>query len=57
MLDEIRELLKRIDQLVDSESRRMNDEIDELKLKLKELQDSGENITSIHSEIKGLQKR
>ncbi len=52
MLEEIRELLKRIDQIVDSESRRTEDQIDELKEKLLMIQDSEENLSSIHSQVK-----
>jgi DNA repair exonuclease SbcCD ATPase subunit len=54
MLEEIRELLKRIDQIVDSESRRTEDQIDELKEKLLMIQDSEENLSSIHSQVKEL---
>jgi len=52
MLEEIRELLKRIDQIVDSEARRKEDQIDDLKEKLRMFQDSEENLTSIHSQVK-----
>lgn len=54
MLEEIRGLLKRIDQIVDSESRRTEDQIDELKEKLLMIQDSEENLSSIHSQVKEL---
>ena len=54
MIEDVRELLKRIDQIVDSESRRLADQIDELKEELTELKESGENITSIRDEIKNL---
>ena len=52
MLEEIRELLKRIDQIVDSEVRRNEDQIDELKEKLSMFQDSDDNLSSIHSQVK-----
>ena len=52
MLEEIRELLKRIDQIVDAEVRRNEDQIDELKEKLSIFQDSEENLSSIHSQVK-----
>ncbi len=52
MLEEIRNLLQKIDQIADSESRRLNDEIDELKEKLLEIQDSGTNLSSIRSQVK-----
>ncbi len=54
MLEEIRELLKRIDQIVDSESRRTEDQMDELKEELLMFQDSKENLSSIHSQVKEL---
>lgn len=54
MIEEVRDLLKRIDQIIDSESRRMNDQIDELKEELNELKESGENYSSIRDEIKNL---
>ncbi|MBY8999591.1 MAG: hypothetical protein KGD64_01630 [Candidatus Heimdallarchaeota archaeon] len=54
MIEEVRELLKRIDQIIDSESRRLNDQIDELKEKLTDFKESGENFTSIRDEIKNL---
>ncbi len=52
MLDEIRELLKRIDQIVESEVRRKEDQIDDLKERISMFQDSEENLTSIHSQVK-----
>ncbi len=52
MLEEIRELLKRIDQIIDAEVRRNEDQIDDLKEKLSMFQDSEENLTSIHSQVK-----
>ncbi|TFG09977.1 hypothetical protein EU534_01540 [Candidatus Heimdallarchaeota archaeon] len=52
MLEEIRNLLQKIDQIVDSESRRLSDEIDELKEKIKEMGDSEINLSSIHSQVK-----
>ncbi|MCK5304479.1 MAG: hypothetical protein KAJ72_04455 [Candidatus Heimdallarchaeota archaeon] len=54
MIEEVRDLLKRIDQIIDSESRRMTDQIDELKEELNELKESGENLSSIRDEIKNL---
>ena len=54
MIEEVRDLLKRIDQIIDSESRRMNDQIDELKEELNELKESRENFSSIRDEIKNL---
>jgi predicted nuclease with TOPRIM domain len=54
MLEEIRELLKRIDQIVDSEVRRNEDQIDELKEKLSMFQDTEENLSSIHSQVKDI---
>ena len=54
MIEEVRDLLKRIDQIIDSESRRMTDQVDELKEELGELKESGENISSIRDEIKNL---
>ncbi len=54
MIEEVRDLLKRIDQIIDSESRRMTDQIDELKEELNELKESGENFSSIRDEIKNL---
>lgn len=54
MIEEVRDLLKRIDQIIDSESRRMTDQIDELKEELNELKESGENIESIQDGIKNL---
>lgn len=52
MLEEIRSLLQKIDQIADSESRRLNDEIEELKEKLQEIQDSETNLSSIRSQVK-----
>ncbi len=54
MIEEVRDLLKRIDQIIDSESRRMTDQIDELKEELNELKESGENFSLIRDEIKNL---
>jgi len=56
MLEEIRDLLQKIDQIVDSESRRLNDEIDELKAKINEINDSEINLSSIHSQVKDITK-
>lgn len=55
MLEEIRELLKRIDQIIDAEVRRNEDQIDDLKEKLSMFQDSEENLTSIIHKLKKLQ--
>ena len=52
MLEEIRSLLKKIDQIADSESRRLNDEIEELKERLQDIQDSETNLSSIRSQVK-----
>ncbi|MHA1198161.1 MAG: hypothetical protein ACTSQF_02210 [Candidatus Heimdallarchaeaceae archaeon] len=52
MLEEIRDLLQKIDQITDSESRRLNDEIEELKEKLNDIQDSKTNLSSIHGQVK-----
>ncbi|MCE7742581.1 MAG: hypothetical protein GOP50_08990 [Candidatus Heimdallarchaeota archaeon] len=52
MIEEIRNLLQKIDQIADSESRRFNDEIEELKEKLDDIQDSKTNLSSIHGQVK-----
>ena len=54
MIEEIQELLRKIDLIVDSESRRLNDEIEELRSQLKEFKDTQENFSSIRDEIKNL---
>ena len=54
MLDEVRSLLKRIDQIIDSETRRLTDQIDELKDELNEIKESDDNIMSIRDEINKL---
>lgn len=54
MIEEIQDLLRKIDQIVDSESRRLNDEIEELRFQLKQFKDTQENFTSIRDEIKNL---
>ena len=57
MLEEIRDLLKKIDQKVDSETRRFNDQIDELKENLREFKETRDNFLSVNEEIKELSMR
>jgi len=54
MIEEVRELLKKIDQLVDSETIRLNDQIDEFKERLKEFKETQDNISSVNEEINEL---
>ncbi|MHA1686888.1 MAG: hypothetical protein ACTSYD_10880 [Candidatus Heimdallarchaeaceae archaeon] len=51
MIDEVRELLKRIDNIVDSEYRRFIDEIDELKTMLRNKEENKDNLDVLHEEI------
>ncbi len=52
MLDEVRELLKKIDQIVESESNRLNDQIDELKSKLHSIKSLEDDYNSLLDEAK-----
>ncbi|NPD89169.1 MAG: hypothetical protein HGN29_10620 [Asgard group archaeon] len=54
MIEEIRNLLKKIDLIVDSEIRRLDDQIDELKQELKEFKETRDNFSSVNEEIKEL---
>lgn len=56
MLEEIRNLLHKIDQIVDSESRRLNDEIEDLKEKINEIKSSEDNLASVHDQVKEITK-
>jgi len=47
MIEDVRELLQRIDRIVEAEYLRLNDEIDALQTKLKKITDSKENITAL----------
>ena len=53
-IEEVRNLLKGIDLSIDSESRIMNDQIDDFKELHKEYKDTKESYSSIHGEIKNL---
>jgi DNA repair exonuclease SbcCD ATPase subunit len=54
MIEEVREYLKKIDQIVDSEARRLNDQIDEMKDDLKEFKNNRDNISSFNKELEDL---
>ena len=54
MIEEVREYLKRIDQIVDSETRRLNDQIEEMTEELKEFKYTKDNISSFSRELENL---
>lgn len=56
MLEEIRNLLQKIDKIAESESIRLNDEIEELKEKIKEISDSETNMSSVRDQVKEITK-
>ena len=52
MIDEVRDLLQQLDRIIEAEFLRRDDEIDDLKQKLREITDSGQDFDTLRDEAK-----